>query len=72
MNWLTPLMLQPQPRRVVLRKKDGAVMPDTSRQVEVMGVRYPSMAEACRVLGWSTSKVYRAIGENWRYAKRSA
>lgn len=64
MNWLAPLLLE-EPKRVVLRR-DGAVMPDTSKECVIDGVRYRSMADACRALGWSYSKVYYAIGESWR------
>lgn len=70
MNWLSPLGFEPQPRRVTIRARDGAVMPDTSKPVEINGVRYYSMAQASRMLGWSYSKIYKAIGEAWRYAKR--
>lgn len=66
MNWLQPITFNAPSRPVPIRKKDGALMPYTGREVEVLGVRYPSMVSACRALGWSYSKVYYAIGENWR------
>jgi hypothetical protein len=66
-NWLSPI-LRPieQPKRAV-RKKDGALMPAPRfREVEVNGMRYPSMKAACQALGWTYTKVYFAIGEGWR------
>lgn len=67
LNWLTPLDLTPkQPRPVVKRKTDGAVMPDTSREVTIRGVTYASMAQAKAALGWSYTRIYFAIGEGWR------
>ena len=45
-------------------------MPDTSKEVEIRGVRYSSMTEACRALGCSHSVIYRLIGEPWRYDKK--
>ena len=70
MNWLAPLGFTPPQKRAYVRARDGAIMPDTSKPVEINGVRYYSMAQACRMLGWSYRKVYRVIGESWRYEKR--
>ena len=71
MNWLEPLRHSyVKPARAV-RRTDGALMPEQPRprQVQINGVLYNTMAEACRALRWSYSRVYKAIGEGWRYAK---
>lgn len=62
----------PREKRVVRRPSDGAVMPDTSKPVTIDGVEYESMAAATKALACSYSKVYRLIGERWRYEKRKA
>lgn len=64
MNWLAPIE-GVQSKRIILRK-DGARMPDTSREVIVDGARFRSMSEACRSFGRSASWVYARIGEGWR------
>lgn len=55
MTWTRPLHGIEVQRRI-LRKRDAAVMPDTSREVEIDGVRYRSMGEACRALKCSYSE----------------
>lgn len=70
MSWLRPIA-GIESKVVIRRRTDGAVMPEPRyREVEIDGVRYPSMIAARKALGWSYSRIYRAIGENWRYAKR--
>lgn len=65
MNWLAPINVAPS----TVAEQRKSIIRANARQVEVMGVRYDSIADACRALGWSCSKVYRMIGENFRNAK---
>lgn len=68
MSWLKPLN-EIRVRRTWCRP-DGTRMPNTSREVEINGMRFESMGEACAALQCSYSVIYRLIGEAWRYDKR--
>lgn len=71
MSWIGPLLHKPRVFKRAVRSTDGALMPPPRpREVTINGVTYGSMTEACQFLGWSYSKVYKAIGEGWRYAKK--
>lgn len=61
-TWLTPILNLPE-------QKPRRRTPDTSKEVVVGGVRYRSMTEACNAMQCSFSKLYRMLGEGWRYAK---
>jgi hypothetical protein len=70
MSWLRPLQHNYRKPTRAIRRTDGALMPESRpRAVVVNGTHYESMIDACRALGWSYSKVYRSIGEAWRYEK---
>lgn len=70
--WLTPINNVRPIKRVVT--KDGRLMPPLRlRSVEIDGVWYESLTEAKNALGHASyNKLYRAMGESWRYDKRKA
>ena len=67
MSWLRPLSVPLVAHRPYYRTTKATMA--RFREVVIDGVRYPSMVDACKALRWSYSRVYKAIGEAWRYAK---
>jgi hypothetical protein len=63
MKWLMPICGAGE------LKKSRRLMPDTSRPVVVDGKSYRSITAAASALGVSQTKIYRKIGEAWRFAK---
>lgn len=57
-----------------IRRTDGAIIPlppgGGEREITINGVRYDSMAQACRELKCSYRDIYRALGEMYRYAAK--
>ena len=64
MSWLQPIQIQ-----IKKRSPSKGVLPGPAKSVVIEGTRYPSMTAARKALNCSYSKIYRMIGENWRWIK---